>query len=140
MYNENKECKIDGDIFKIDIKTHLQLDIDLDEIRKRIINSDYDEDEMYVYDIIDDYLDELEDYDDEKFDLEEDVHMALYENGYLDDLNSKSEEENELETLKKENARLKQQLSESHDHGWDFHWDGKGSYEESYRTFYGSFS
>jgi hypothetical protein len=48
----------------------------------------------------------------------------------------------ETERLKNENERLKSLLEESKraDDSWDFKWDGRGSYEESRRCFYGDFS
>ena len=48
-----------------------------------------------------------------------------------------------IEKLKKENKQLKSELQyqkDSHDSGWDFHWDGRGSYEEARRCFYGDFT
>ena len=57
--------------------------------------------------------------------------------------------EKELELLKEENKKLKKELketkkksqsSESSSSAWDFHWDGRGDYEESRRCFYGDFS
>ena len=49
----------------------------------------------------------------------------------------------EIKKLKKENEKLKQQIEEMkkpHSSAWDFHWDGKGDYEEARRCFYGDFS
>lgn len=34
----------------------------------------------------------------------------------------------------------KEEATKRDDSGWDFHWDGRGSYEESRRAFYGEFS
>ena len=58
--------------------------------------------------------------------------------------------EKELELLKEENKKLKKELkkakkksqssNESSSSAWDFHWDGRGNYEESRRCFYGDFS
>lgn len=51
--------------------------------------------------------------------------------------------DNELKKLKEENEKLKEQLSQEKSYNstaWDFHWDGRGSYEESRRCFYGDFS
>ena len=55
------------------------------------------------------------------------------------------DKDKELERLKKENRELKRRLKriekEKEDNdAWEFHWDGKGSYEESRRCFYGDFS
>lgn len=55
----------------------------------------------------------------------------------------------EIELLREENKKLKEQLNEQHSNSncsysnsdaWDFHWDGHGDYEESRRCFYGDFS
>ena len=65
----------------------------------------------------------------------------------LDKMNTNTEKE--LELLKEENKKLKKELrkikkksqsSESSSSSWDFHWDGRGDYEESRRCFYGDFS
>ena len=65
----------------------------------------------------------------------------------LDKMNTDTEKE--LELLKEENKKLKKELrktkkksqsSESSSSAWDFHWDGRGDYEESRRCFYGDFS
>lgn len=51
-----------------------------------------------------------------------------------------------IKKLEDENKKLKEKLEklerhEKHDSpGWDFHWDGRGDYEESRRCFYGDFS
>ena len=44
--------------------------------------------------------------------------------------------------LEKENEELKIKLEterDSHSDAWDFHWDGRGDYEEAKRCFYGDF-
>ena len=51
----------------------------------------------------------------------------------------------ENENLRRENERLRKELErarkeESDNSAWDFHWDGRGSYEEARRCFYGDFS
>lgn len=51
---------------------------------------------------------------------------------------NKEELEKENQELKDEIKRLKE--SRNDDSAWDFHWDGRGSYEESRRCFYGDFS
>ena len=53
---------------------------------------------------------------------------------------NKNEYEQEIKRLKEENKKLTEQLNEQRSDGWDFHWDGRGSYEESRRCFYGDFS
>ena len=48
-----------------------------------------------------------------------------------------------IRQLEKENEELKKELEterDSHSDAWDFHWDGRGSYEEARRCFYGDFS
>ena len=52
-----------------------------------------------------------------------------------------------IEELEKENAKLKEEVNKERNKtqeydssGWDFHWDGRGSYEEARRCFYGDFS
>ncbi len=64
---------------------------------------------------------------------------------YNDISNLKDEE---IKKLKEENRKLKSQLryyknkgkSKEDNSSWDFHWDGRGDYEESRRCFYGDFS
>ena len=51
----------------------------------------------------------------------------------------------ENENLRRENERLRKKIErakkeESDNSAWDFHWDGRGSYEEARRCFYGDFS
>ena len=48
----------------------------------------------------------------------------------------------QMERLKNENERLKKLLKKPKrtDDSWDFNWNGRGSYEESRRCFYGDFS
>lgn len=53
---------------------------------------------------------------------------------------NKNKYEQEIKRLEEENKKLTEQLNEQHSDGWDFHWDGRGSYEESRRCFYGDFS
>lgn len=56
-------------------------------------------------------------------------------------MNDKQNEE--IEKLKKEIERLKKEnekLKNFDNSRWDFHWDGRGDYEESRRCFYGDFS
>ena len=48
-----------------------------------------------------------------------------------------------IKELEDENKKLKEELEKLKKHdtsGWDFHWDGRGDYEESRRCFYGDFS
>ena len=45
--------------------------------------------------------------------------------------------------LEKENEELKRELKterDSYSDAWNFHWDGRGNYEEARRCFYGDFS
>jgi hypothetical protein len=55
---------------------------------------------------------------------------------------NKNEYKQEIKRLEEENKKLTEQLNEqrSDSDGWDFHLDGRGSYEESRRCFYGDFS
>ena len=54
----------------------------------------------------------------------------------------------EIKALKKENEKLKKKVKKlktdiknrDDDSRWEFHWDGRGSYEEARRCFYGDFS
>ena len=46
-----------------------------------------------------------------------------------------------IKELEEENRQLKNRLQdEQDDKAWNFQWDGRGSYEESRRCFYGDFS
>lgn len=54
--------------------------------------------------------------------------------------NLENKYEQEIKRLEEENKKLTEQLNEQRSDGWDFHWDGRGSYEESRRCFYGDFS
>jgi len=47
------------------------------------------------------------------------------------------EEENKI--LKKKLKKKKNRKNENYS-AWDFHWNGRGDYEESKRCFYGDFS
>ena len=43
------------------------------------------------------------------------------------------------EKTQKPRTRKKTEEKKTRDEAWEFHWDGRGSYEEAYRCFYGDF-
>ena len=44
-----------------------------------------------------------------------------------------------IKKIEAENEKLKEELEKDDPPGWDFHWDGRGDYEERRRCFYGDF-